>query len=269
MSSFAPKNTSPDPSRVNGQLPNYVNKKIALPIIGCSLGCLVLAILFPIGIIYFTSVILEHSWFLKSDASHYDPIASFQEAQDKAGADAKFYQLEARYVKPDGTMELTANYTPGPQATFSFYRDVDAPKNAPPAGVSGAGSNWYETINILVEHPWQSYSVSSMSGGGRSRYSYFNFGIKKDSKSPTTNKPGETVDPPKCPLADLWKIAISKGADAKAVSTVTYDTHGYKFEIVGQSEMQFSSACQYTSGGNYDSLKTPADSLRAPAALGG
>ncbi len=200
-------------------------------IIGCG-GCAVLIIIFMAGILAFTSIVVEQTWFIAGDTSKYDPIASFAETAARAGTDAKLVKMEARLVKSDGTLDLNADYKPAPQVEFTFYREVPAPQNAPPPGaVSGNNGTWYETIRLKAHRPWQSSSVRSFSGSGSSSYQYVNLGMEKDVGTPVSYLPGTATPPPACPFQKLWTTAIQKGAPQNAVSTITYDSNGYLFEM--------------------------------------
>ena len=180
------------------------------------------------------------------DPASFDPIASLGGVSDFAGSDAQLISIDARFVRSDGTMDLTASYTPGPRVNYEFALPTDPPADAPPVG-AGGGSTWYLPVTIEVYQPGQWRHVTSMGGGVSTEYSYMNKGMDRDTSSPTTS-PREFVPEPTCSFADLWQVAIQqKEAPEDAVATITYDGRGYYFRIsdLGISEY-FDADCQLT-----------------------
>jgi len=221
--------------------------RLRIPLLGCVGGALVL-VLFVTGIFAYTSIVLEQTWFVSGDISHYDPIASYAEAAGRAGTDAVLVKLEASMVNSDGTLDLKADYNPGPTVNFTFYRQVPPPKDAPPPGSTpGNGNTWYETITLDVYKPWTFRGVHSIGSNGDISYQYFNLGMDKDTSPPTVYSPGEAAPIPKCFFKTLWETAQKKGIPSTAVSDISYDSTGYQFSIYlngKRTELDFDQNCQ-------------------------
>lgn len=200
------------------------------------------------GLMYYLSAVTHHSKSLTGNPATYSPITYFSEAQELAGEDALLYEMEAKFVKSDGTMDLTASYNPPPSADFTFYIPADKPKDAPP---TGAGSDKYSReVNIMVERAWTTHGVTKSTANTRTRYTYFNFGIAADFDEPNNFRQLEKAVPtPKCDFADLWKAAITEGANPEAVSTIIYNKDGYDFRVFGDKEdlyLKFDMSCKLT-----------------------
>ncbi len=182
---------------------------------------------------------------VKGDPAHFDPIASLNDARTFAGSGSQLVSLVASYVRSDGTMDLTATYTPGPNTEYKFVREVPRPTNAPPVGAGGTkNGKWYEAVTINVYQPGQTSYVRSFGGNVSTSYSYTNEGMEKDVDDPTTNPDGPVLPDPKCSFVDLWKQAIKKDAPKDAVAVITYSENGYDFNITGTMDMQFDTNCK-------------------------
>jgi len=199
------------------------------------------------GIFAYTSVVAEQTWFLPGDAAHFDPVATFATIQSHAGSGARLLRFEARFVRNDGTLDLTATYSPPPTVEYRFARSLPgAPKDAPPLGTGRrADDQWYEPITVKVSRPWEFRSVSRSSGGIRTRYQYFNLGMARDTSRPQAGPPLSFAAAPSCPLRDFWKAAAARGAPEGAVAVVRYDATGYVFQIQGTPiRLAFGPSCQ-------------------------
>lgn len=179
------------------------------------------------------------------DASRFDPFGALPEIRAYAGEGALLMEIEMYYVRSDGTMELTAEYSPSPRVTYDFMREVPRPDNAPPIGAGGANTEaWYEPIEIEAYQPGKWWHVTS----GSSEYSYMNKGMERDTSSPRNGLPSPVLDDPQCSLVELWEQAINKDAPRDAVATITYDQNGYEFTISGLSiYLQFDMNCRLVS----------------------
>jgi hypothetical protein len=52
------------------------------------------------------------------------------------------------------------------------------------------------------------------------------------------------IQPPVCPFAKLWSVALTKDAPAEAVAIIIYDDEGYDFSISGLSVyLKFDADC--------------------------
>src|SRR5690606_6431707 len=59
------------------------------------------------------------------DLERFDPIALFSEMAAYAGPEPRLVGMRATYVKPDGTMDLTADYHPRLQIDFVVNATAD------------------------------------------------------------------------------------------------------------------------------------------------
>jgi hypothetical protein len=204
--------------------------------LGC--GCVLLGLgfaLFMGAIFAYTSLVAQQTWFPPGEPAHFDPIAGFRTIQSHAGTGARLLGFEARFVRADGTLDLTASFSPPPTVEYKFARDLTGPpKNAPPVGAGRrADDYWYEPIRVSVSRPWQFRSVSRASGGMRTSYQYFNLGMARDAGRPQAGPRMVFAAPPACSLRELWKAAADRGAPQDAVAVVRYDAAGYSFRIEG------------------------------------
>ncbi len=177
------------------------------------------------------------------DAALFDPVASYASVLEYAGTGAELVSMEAFYVRSDGTLELTASYSPPPSVDYNFVRKLDkAPANAPPVGAGGSNTDpWYEPIEIRLFQPGQWRHVSS---GGTS-YTYVNQGMERDKDDPENGLSDPIVPAPVCSLAELWTAALAKDAPADAVAIIKYDADGYTFRISGLSvNLEFGMDCK-------------------------
>jgi len=182
---------------------------------------------------------------VSGDASRFDPLVGLADAQAMAGADAQLATIVATYVRADGTMDLTATYSPAPRTIYTFLREIPRPTNAPPVGAGGATAGpWFEPITIEAYQPGQRRHVTTTQGGVRTSFSYVNEGMIKTLADPTTN-PFDTVAPEStCSFVDLWKAAIREGAPEDAVAIIEYDAEGYTFNIVSTLVLRFDHDCK-------------------------
>jgi hypothetical protein len=204
---------------------------------GC--GCVVLGILacalFIGGIFTYTSVVAQQTWFPPGEPAHFDPIATFGAIQSHAGSGTRLLSFEARFVRADGTLDLTATVSPSPSVEYRFARALSSPpQDAPPLGTGRrADDHWYEPITVVVSRPWQLRSVSRASAGVRTTYQYFNLGMAREAGRPQAGPEATFAPRPACPLRDLWKLAADRGAPTDAVAVVRYGPAGYSFRIEG------------------------------------
>ncbi len=183
------------------------------------------------GVLAFTTVFLAETWFVPGDAARFDPVASYAAVQQWAGRDLKLVSMEAQFVRPDGTLELSAGYNPSPEVRYTFVRELSTPPgDAPPLGAGNTiEGRWYETVNVVLRKPFQMRRRTS----GSSRFDYLFLGMQRDTSSPAARPPGEAVPEPGCSLKDLWSAAREKGAPGNAVAVIRYDAFGYVFRVEG------------------------------------
>ena len=177
------------------------------------------------------------------DAARFDPVGGYSGVLEFAGSGAQLLSISAYYVRSDGTMELTASYSPAPYVTYNFAREMaEPPPNAPPIGAGGANTDpWYEPIEIRLYQPgqWRRVTSSNVS------YTYANQGMDRDVDSAVNGLPSPAIEPPACAFADLWAVALTKDAPAEAVAIIGYDANGYEFSISGLSiNLEFGMDCK-------------------------
>ena len=180
---------------------------------------------------------------VQGDPAAFDPIASYGSLQAFAGEGAQLISLDAQFVRSDGTLDLTASYNPSPRVSAEFALEVAPPADAPPVGAGGLGT-WYRQVSINAYRPGQQGRVTSSGAGGRVTYSYVNEGMTRDIDAPATDT-FSFLPAPTCAFADLWRVALERGAPAEAVATIEYDDEGYEFRIRDLDiRIMFDNACQ-------------------------
>jgi hypothetical protein len=212
----------PKRSPRKGGLPNG-----CLGIIG--IGALIVGSIFLCGFVpvFLGGIFLDQSWFVPGSASSFDPIASYNDIANFAGGST--YQLtsiRAQYVRSDGTLDLYANYAPN--VDYYFAKEIDPPGGRKPIGVgSVAEGQYFENMNVSVEND------------------SFPFTMDRTTWNSTTPENKDFVPPPACTFAQLWAIALERGAPGSAVATINYDDDGYDFTIDGTStRLEFNMDCE-------------------------
>lgn len=207
-------------------------------VLGGGFGILVaiLAVFFPNtlsgAVAKLTGVPLPETRVITGAANAWDPVAAFASVAAFAAPDAQLISFDATNVRPDGTLDLTASYSPAPRVDFKFFHEIPRPANAPPVGAGSTGRGpWYEPVSIGVYQPGQRRNFYYRGGGVSADLDYINEGMERETDDPTTTLPGEGVEAPKCALADLWKIAQTQAAPSDAVASISYDADGYSFSI--------------------------------------
>lgn len=170
---------------------------------------------------------------LPGDARAFDPFAAVPAVAAYAGDGSEIVKIDVRLVRADGTMDLKASYSPKPDVTYRFAREVERPSNAPPPGAGGANTGpWYETIDVRAYEPGQRRRRTTIGGNTNSTVTYTNKGLERDTQAPRSGVI-ETLPAPRCSIQDMFADAIAEGAPADAVANVTYDADGYEFTISG------------------------------------
>jgi hypothetical protein len=164
------------------------------------------------------------------DPRRYEAYASYPQARAYAGDGADLVSLRVFGARGDGTLDLTATYTPQPNAEYKFVRRLaQPPPNAPPVGAGGSvKGDWYETITVRVYEPGQRRRITSSSA----RVDYVNKGMERRVEEPTGTPPA-TIVAPTCTLQAIWQQAIIRGARPDAVANIDYTKDGYHFMIQG------------------------------------
>jgi len=207
------------------------------------LGVLILAIIgFSIGMEYYGNYSVHNTWFVAGDNHRFDPVAGYAGIHKFAGKDMQLVKMTAKFVRPDGTMDLYAKYQP--TTVYNFAKSVEV--NLPPvgAGRTQAQQEQYSHTTVTVYDP-STYNLDVY------RRSYRNYGMQKTTIDNVSMDPGlsdKFVEAPRCSFADLWKQAIAHGAPKDAVATITYDQTGYAFQIPDVSfSAKFDGACTWSS----------------------
>jgi hypothetical protein len=181
-----------------------------------------------------------------ADPQRYDPFGYYAQVHDFAGTDAALVKIRLTGVRSDGTLDLTATYTPAPRADYLFQRKLSQPPaSAPPIGAGGSATgDWYEPVEVEVYRPGQRRRVSRTGGSSSVSIQYANRGMEREIKTPVA-KGEATIVAPACALTTLWEQAIAKGAPASAVAVIEYTAAGYHFTISGTSfNYNFGTDCQ-------------------------
>jgi hypothetical protein len=212
---------------------------------GCGIcGCFFGVFGFVGVIIYFTvfsnfcaRMMGEETYPFKTDTRRFDPFAALGEVRAKVGVGGRLTEIDASFVRSDGTMDLKASYKPAPNVTYRFLAPLDkAPENAPPIGAGrGPDDVWVQDVTVRCYEPGMRRHVSRTSGGSTSSYSYTNEGMDIDRGTPSMRSLGDALEDPKLTTKEMWDLAIKKGADKNAVATIKYDADGYEFRISGLS----------------------------------
>jgi hypothetical protein len=181
---------------------------------------------------------------LPGDARAFDPFAAFPAVQDYAGEGVQLIEIDVSLVRADGTLDLEAPYTPKPDVTYTFAREVPRPSDAAPPGAGGANTGpWYEEIEVRAYDPGQRRQVTRTTGNRRETFRYTNKGMERTVAAPVAGERA-FVPAPACSIAAMFAAALERGAPADAVARVTYDAEGYRFTISGFAiALQFDHSC--------------------------
>jgi hypothetical protein len=174
-----------------------------------------------------TSCNFENSVDPPGDVANFNPTEAYPKVRDYVGKKAKLIEINARYVRSDGTMDLTADYKPS--LTYQFVQKSSASENKPVG--TGTKGREYEGIEVNVSAPhWVSQSIN-----GRAPQSKKNKGMVKRVSSAGKHKWEERAKKPKCSFERIWKKAMKVDKDTKkardAVAVIDYNKKGYSFVI--------------------------------------
>lgn len=160
------------------------------------------------------------------DVSSFHPVRMYPEIAKFAGQDARLIKIRARYVKADGTMDLTADYRQG--LGYEFIRPKRKESDLP---IGAGGAITHEEINVRISEG----GFRRMRTGKGTRVvtttRYFRGmelvpGMNRDAKDLELAAP-----PPVCEFKKLWDQALASGVRADAVAVIEYDRRGYEFRI--------------------------------------
>jgi hypothetical protein len=181
------------------------------------------------------------------EARAFDPFEALPGVTEYAGPGARLVSIEVGLVRADGTQDLEAGYTPKPDTTYTFAREVPRPANAPPPGAGGSSTGpWFEEIEIRAYDPGQRRRVETTTSSRRTTVQYTNKGMERRVSDPSGSAP-EYVEEPACAIADLWRVAIERGAPEDGVARIAYDSQGYRFTVSGFVALEFDAGCELES----------------------
>jgi hypothetical protein len=172
---------------------------------------------------------------LTGDIRHFEPFKEVSQIRRRAGTGAVLTKIDATYVRSDGTMDLQADYTPPPGVVYTFEVPSKAPDKVPPIGAGGrtADDVWFQTVRVTCRQVGQRKHVTRISGNSKSSFSYTNEGMEVDRGTPQSGKLHKDIGDPKRGCAELWRMALDKGAHKDAVAVIRMSDQGYDFSISG------------------------------------
>jgi len=244
-----------NPQSFDPQLREKISKAARFSVLKFSLGLVLAIVLFGGGILYginyLTGTIIEQTAEIPGDATAFDPIASLPAVQAHAGAAAELLSIEAKFVKSNGTLDLTVTDPYRPRVEYEFFIPEQADgKAAPPLGAGGVEGGFYnKKVSVDVYEPGQWRHVRTFGGDVSSEYSYQNKGMDRDEGSLVFDNP-RPAPAPACSFGVLWQVAMEKGAPADALAGIrynlTYDGEPrYEFRIEGSNhKYEFKADCQ-------------------------
>lgn len=170
-----------------------------------------------------------------NDPASFDVNSMLPQAVKLAGPGLTYWQMSAQAVRPDGTIDLTADYAP--TAIVQLFQD-----NGRTAPVGAPGGQTVRLISIRIDNPGMKVVYSTPSetrwawSPGMSRLELESF-----PKSALISGPAEL---PRCAFKGLWEQAIALGAPADAVAAIHHSSAGYTFSIEGTAHSyRFDQGC--------------------------
>lgn len=204
-----------------------------------ALGCLAVGGIGAFVIYRFVSTVIgevmNEETFEVSKPGAFDPFGDFGEVTTGVGAKARLVSIEASGVRPDGTMDLTAEYSPAPRATYKFIEPTEEGKEKmPPVGAGRKPDDvWAREVTAEAYRPGQRSHIRKMGGNVNAEYWHTNQGVTVKFETPRAQVLKDVDDRPRLTTKEMWEKAISLGAPKDAVASVSYDAKGYDFDITG------------------------------------
>lgn len=166
-------------------------------------------------------------------ADRFDPVAAVAPLAALAGEGAYLGEATFSQVRSDGTMDLDVSYVPVPSARYTFFRRLKgAPKDAPPIGTGRGVGEWYEEVVVDCSQPGVRRTQITRGGNLNSRIDYIHKGVAIRREPKSGQLPAELRALRPSP-AEMWRHALDQGAPPEAVATISYETDGARFSIVG------------------------------------
>lgn len=206
---------------------------------GCGAGLLVLVMIaFGLGVpvmIFYVSDVRGQQVMHSTDERRFDPVQGYSDARRLVGDQEDFMSMRARFVRPDGTMDLAAEYEPTVR-----YRWRGAPsEDQRPVGAGGGGKR-VEVVDVTVND----FGLHQTGQAGPETFYRFDLGFRRVERTLPHLGEQTVTDPPRCALSELWRHALDDGAPQDAVAVVDYDASGYTFVVEDTDvRMEFDAAC--------------------------
>ncbi len=187
---------------------------------------------------------------IPGDIRNFDPVA---QVPDLIGEGGSLVSLSARYVRPDGTIDIKAKYVRKGETVVKFQvvrydpdpvpaetkpvkeKKSDAPLSTepPPQPTSyPMVSPPYEHATVIIARPDSGVTRTTGSGyptGGRQEW-WRRLGMSSYTKRYTQSLEG-AVPLPVLSFSEIWEKAINLGTPENAVAQIDYDVDGYRFSI--------------------------------------
>ncbi len=176
------------------------------------------------GLLLLTACALEGTAEPPMPVDKFDPSKALEAARSLAGPSTELLEFEARFVRSDGTMDLTAPYHPAIE--YKFVRP-NTKAEAAPVG-TGTKNRAFEVIKVKVSEPkW----VNRRSFGGCSG-TFRDRGMKREVSQGGQSEFDGRAPAPTCSLAEVWAAARKQAKlPDNAVAVIEFGRDGYEFSI--------------------------------------
>lgn len=176
------------------------------------------------GPLVVTACALEGTTDLPMDPTSFDPVGGIEAARHHAGPEAELLGFEARFVRSDGTMDLSATYHP--TLSYEFVHPNRSHEEAPIG--TGKNDRAFEVVEIEAKAP---HWVHRKSTGGCSG-TFHHEGLRRSVTYGGREKFDRRTPPPGCDLKTLWRVAREKNSIPEgAVAVIEFSGAGYEFEL--------------------------------------
>ncbi|RPJ09771.1 MAG: hypothetical protein EHM28_00555 [Spirochaetaceae bacterium] len=176
----------------------------------------------------------------------FDPVACLDAVATYAGKDVLLVELYAKYVRPDGTLNLQAEYKP--DVRYRFFgtgkpanatpepKKPDLPLGVPRMDAPREVIPYWEYTSVYIENPhWEEYTINGDDAqkwhGGMTQV----FGGKTEDYAEIEKLRAVcSALPPVLSFGIIWKRAIEAGAPSgDVVANIEYKAGVYRFYIDG------------------------------------
>lgn len=172
---------------------------------------------------------------LPGAATRFDVVQSLPEVASFVGEGAQLESFMAQFVRPDGTLDLEADYTPGPAVTYEFTKPASASDRTPPTGTDGGQTMLAlkQPVKVTLTRPGQRFFVNKRNGSFTTAYSYISKGMQKSEEQPRMMPSARKNTLPICSFQELWRQAIEAGAPSDGVASILYNGTLYTLKVFG------------------------------------